>query len=170
MNTEEIIFKKLELAHLRQMSEWLATTEVKRWYPVADTSYNGVLKKYSPAINGSEPISGYIVSIQGTDIGYVQTYWHKDFPNPKLAKLVPLNTAGLDIFVGDDRYRGKGIGQRILRRFLIDIVFTEKGAKHCLVDPSPLNIAAVNAYKKVGFEEFQLVDANCLYLIAHATG
>jgi hypothetical protein len=95
------------------MSDWLATNEIQRWYPVSDTSYEGVLKKYSPTIGGLEPKFGYIVSIAEVDIGYLQTYWYQDFPNPKLAKSVPPNTAGLDIFCGSAQDRGKGLGQRI---------------------------------------------------------
>lgn len=154
MEDHKLSFKKLDYDDLELMSKWLSSSEVKKWYPVSDPSIDGVKKKYTPVIQGTEPINAYIVVIDGQKGGYVQGYWCKDFPNPELKSCPPDHSCGLDIFIGEESFRGQGLGPRVLSAFLHEIIFGCMGAKHCLVDPQVSNLRAIRAYQAVGFRHF----------------
>lgn len=171
MSGEKISFKKLDYVDLDLMSEWLSSPEVKKWYPVSDTSRAGVKKKYTPQIEGNERIQGFIILVNQEKIGYIQSYWCKDFPNPALPVKSPDLSSGLDIFIGDELWRGKGLGPQILRLFLSEIVFGSMGANHCIVDPLSTNSRAIRAYQSVGFSDFVVSSApgeSYKFLIAHS--
>jgi RimJ/RimL family protein N-acetyltransferase len=56
------------------------------------------------------------------------------------------------MFIGEEKYRGKGIGSKSLELFIENHVFTK--FDYAFVDPSTDNLAAIKAYIKAGFTKF----------------
>jgi RimJ/RimL family protein N-acetyltransferase len=54
------------------------------------------------------------------------------------------------IIIGEEKYRGKGLGQQIIKS-LLEISFTQLGAAVAMLNVFDWNIAAIKCYEKVGF-------------------
>ena len=59
-------------------------------------------------------------------------------------------TYGIDQFIGEPDFLGKGLGTEIIKRFC-DLLFKQYGAIEIIADPKPGNLRAVRAYEKAGF-------------------
>jgi aminoglycoside 6'-N-acetyltransferase len=70
--------------------------------------------------------------------------------------------AAVDLFIGEDEFRGRGYGAAMLRAFLRDVVFAPPDVTICYIDPSPKNAVAIRSYARVGFRELGIV-ANDAY-------
>jgi RimJ/RimL family protein N-acetyltransferase len=63
------------------------------------------------------------------------------------------DAAGLDLFVGEPAFLHRGLGPRILARFLEDVVWPTTGCRTCVAGPHPGNAAAIRAFEKAGFRD-----------------
>ena len=107
---------------------------------------------YLPAIEGSDPTDHYIVVLEATAIGMVQTYVVADYPDyAAWSAVTDRATAGVDIVIGEEELTGKGLGTEILRRFVDEIVFARPQTTSCVADPDARNIASLRAFEKAGF-------------------
>ena len=93
----------------------------------------------------------HVVLYEGKPIGYIQCALNDDNPQYKEAFGLEDNTAGIDIFIGDEHYLHKGMGSFIITKFLQDVVFVIYDVSTCTIDPEPVNTVAIRAYEKVGF-------------------
>ncbi|OGM59698.1 hypothetical protein A3A75_00955 [Candidatus Woesebacteria bacterium RIFCSPLOWO2_01_FULL_39_10] len=101
------------------------TPHVVEWYGKKHFTLDEVKQKYLPRINADSQLSAYV---------------DKDA------------SAGLDLFIGDPTYLGLGLGSKILKEFLEQVVFQEEGITTCVVDPSPNNTRMIRVNEKVGFK------------------
>lgn len=62
----------------------------------------------------------------------------------------------MDLFIGDEDFLGKGLGQRIIRMFIETHVCPQY--KYCIVDPDVRNVPAIRCYERLKFEEHQVID------------
>ncbi len=90
--------------------------------------------------------------LDGVPQGLVQRYRVRDDPNLSALIEQPERAAGIDLFLGDRAYAYRGLGPRIIRRFLADAVFAQSDTDRCLIDPAQNNAAAIRAYQKAGFK------------------
>jgi len=105
---------------------------------------------------GADWQEAYIVSFQGTPFAYVQSYlatragdgW---WPNEDSA------TVGIDQFIGDAEFQGRGLGTLMVRGFS-DWLLSRSHVKKVITDPSPANALAIRCYRKAGFREVGIVD------------
>jgi RimJ/RimL family protein N-acetyltransferase len=106
--------------------------------------------KYLPRIRGEEPTHGFIVSLDGTPVGFVQRYRVGD--EPGLGELLGVSEEahGIDIFIGEGALLGRGLGARILREFS-DVMLADPAVELVIIDPDTENIAAIRAYARAGF-------------------
>lgn len=133
------------------MSKWLSDPEVAAWYEQGGTSIEHLIGAYAPKINHDEATRGYISLVDGVDVGYIQAVPIDAYPDYVSQLQIEPGAIGIDIFVGDAAYRGRGIGTTILRTFTRDIVFAEMGAVFAVIGPDPKNVRAVRSYEKAGF-------------------
>lgn len=170
-----IIFKPLTAAHFGLLEIWLNAEHVSRWYGENKSwSWDDIHEKYRTYVDGyrwvgeiKKPIRGFIIIVDAVPVGYIQYYYTYDFPYvPELNdEKLPLDLASIDLFIGEIDYIGKGLGQRIIRQFLDDYIWTKFDA--CFVDPDTANSRAVHAYKKVGFTELKMVNnGNTTWMLA----
>jgi RimJ/RimL family protein N-acetyltransferase len=61
-------------------------------------------------------------------------------------------TAEVFILIGEDDYRGKGIG-KIAMKYLIQFAFTQLKLKELRLEVDKYNLPAINLYRSLGFKD-----------------
>lgn len=158
MNPKLINFRRMGLEDLPQLHRWMNTPHVQRWWGGREVSLKEVEAKYGLRIRGEAPTTCYFVLYGNVPIGYIQTYRIRDYPDYARDVLVEDGAAGLDVFIGEPKYVGRGLGTEILRRSLGDVVFGKTDAESCIVGPEPANQVAIRAYEKAGFRYLKTVE------------
>jgi aminoglycoside 6'-N-acetyltransferase len=94
---------------------------------------------------------GFYHFFEEIPIGYIQYYNVHDFPREQGDDIseLPISCAGLDWYIGEVEFTGKGIGTKALRDFLHQYVFPS--FKNVFVDPDTANVGAIRVYAKTGF-------------------
>lgn len=151
----QIDFRPLMLADLELMHHWLKKDFVARWWPGWPTREQ-VRAKYQPRIEGREPTKCYIIGRDATPVGFIQCYYIRDYPDYAIGP-EGATAAGIDLFLGDRRYAYQGLGPRVIRHFLREVVFAEYDVDSCIIGPAQNNHAAIRAYEKAGFRYLKTV-------------
>jgi RimJ/RimL family protein N-acetyltransferase len=153
----QINFRPLAIDDLELMHRWLNDDFVARWWP-GWPSLEQVRAKYVPRIDGTDPTRGFIIEIDGRPSGFIQCYRDvADSPDFRVLFEEPERAAGVDLFLGNREYAYRGMGPRIVRRFLQQIVFAPVDTSVCMIDPAQNNHAAVRAYEKAGFHHIRTI-------------
>jgi aminoglycoside 6'-N-acetyltransferase len=155
----QIHFRPLELGDLELMRRWLNSDFVARWWP-GWPSLEQVRAKYAPRISGEDPARGFIIEVGDNAIGFIQC--DRDVADaPHLRRLLdePERAAGIDLFIGERANAYRGLGPRIIREFLRQVVFASPETSACIIDPAQNNAAAIRAYEKTGFRHIGMIHA-----------
>jgi len=155
----ELQFIKLKLEHISLIHKWFNLPHVKEFYSLRSWSEDEVLKKLQPYIFGEKPVYPFLVLGKGTPIAYVQYYPIKYFPWPKqdLPESIIQEGAGMDLFIGEAEFLGKGYGGQIIKQFLDKIIWPH--FSYCVVDPDVENSKALKCYKKLGFKDHKIIES-----------
>lgn len=158
-NIMKITFTSLSKLHFPLLLEWLQTPYVKKWWDpdvdwthaLIEEKYNSYVLMYKIQDGVKKSIKAYIVYIDNEPIGYFQSYNAYDFPQSKPLIGLPQNLITFDIYIGEEKYLGRGLGTKIIEQF-----FTEYNLdnKNIFVSVDNNNKAAIRAYKKAGFKTF----------------
>lgn len=144
-------FARLVEADLRQLHEWLEQPHVRAFYDREPRTLHEVAAAYRRKIAGEEPTEPYIASLDGTPIGYFQSYRFADYPDHSAAFDVGSAAAGVDMLIGEPAYAHHGLGAPLLRQFLDDVVWPTTQAATCWIAPLVHNVIAIRCYAKAGF-------------------
>lgn len=148
-------FKKLDYKDLPLLHRWYNSKHVQTWYAKGPIGLDELSSKFFKCMScqSLQSIFGYIVYWDKEPIGYIQYYSIKrhQWLDIDLSQYLE-NSAGIDIFIGEAQYLGKGFGGKIIRRFLTRHVYRKYD--FCFVDPMADNLAAIGCYKKCGFMEY----------------
>lgn len=157
-----IRFIPLGEEHIGEMFLWLNNEKVSAWYGKDENyrSFDRVKEKYIPRTESDSKTKSFIIQWAGKDLGYIQTYRITDYPEYNRFVETDDQSAGLDLFIGDDDFRHKGYGPIIITRFLEEVVFNIPGITRCVIGPDPQNRAAIKAYEKAGFLYWKTVRAS----------
>lgn len=156
---EPIRFERLRASDLPLIHRWLHTPHVSRWWYDDVGTFEEVSERYSAYIEGREPVEPYLVLLGDRPVGYIQSYRVSD--DEEYHEIVGIeNAAGVDLFIGERDLLYGGLGPRLIRRFLADIVFADGSIEVCVIDPEPENGAAIRAYEKAGFRHFKTADTS----------
>lgn len=159
MEPARIGFRRLQDADLPAIHRWLNTPHVARWWRQDTGTYEEVSEEYSAYIEGKEPVEPFLILYDGRPVGYIQSYRVSD--DEEYEGLVGIEySAGIDLFIGEENLLYRGLGPLVIRRFIEEIVFADKGIMVCIIDPEPENRAAIKAYEKVGFGYFKSADTS----------
>ncbi len=151
-----ISFRRLRHSETPLIHRWLHTPHVARWWYEDVGTLEEVEEKYSAYIEGRENVEAYLILFEDSPIGYMQTY--PISIEEEYATLVGVEgAAGLDLFIGEVEFLHRGLGASIIRRFIEEIVFSNKRYDTCVIGPEPKNKAAIRAYEKVGFRHFKTI-------------
>jgi RimJ/RimL family protein N-acetyltransferase len=153
----EISFRPLTHADLPLMHLWLNAGEAFTWYGRKPTTLEEIVAEYTPKIVGTEPVSGFVIVIDGQPAGYIQWYRTHDHPDYARQVDVPADSAGVDLFIGEAQLLHRGLGPDIIRVFLRQFVFADAHVGRCVIDPDERNTIAIRAYEKTGFRHLKTV-------------
>ncbi len=145
-----ISFHPLAASDFPAIYRWRNSPHVLRWWHEPLTPQQ-VAEKYMPRISGDEAVRCFIIQVDETPIGLIQTYRVGDFPDYAQHLPVPPDAAGIDLYIGRADYLHRGLGGPILRAFLASVIFPS-GVTTVSIDPSVENRAAIRAYEKAGFQ------------------
>jgi RimJ/RimL family protein N-acetyltransferase len=90
--------------------------------------------------------------------GYVQTYRILDHPAYAKAVSIDDESWGLDLFLGEASFVGRGVGPAVLVRFAADVVFATTPAVAIVSDPPSSNRRSWRAFEKAGFRRWRTVE------------
>jgi aminoglycoside 6'-N-acetyltransferase len=139
-------------ADLAIVRGWLAEPHVTRWWPNPEHALRSITQHLvEPAIEC------FILTMDGCDAGYLQVYDPHHAPPPAADEQAsvhpyrdqPRGTRGIDLFIGEARFIGRGHGSRLIRRIL-DHLF-EGGIPCVVTDPDPANTRSLAAFRRAGF-------------------
>lgn len=161
-----IEFLPLQTSHFPLLLKWLETPHVKRWWD-QDVQWTAsfIEEKYGSYVEGykfvqgvSIPIQAFVIAVDSFPIGYIQLYnaidfWSLEPWGKEVLKDLPLSSGALDFFIGEGDFLGKGMGERILKSFLI--THCDEKYEVMLVDSAVENRVAIRLYEKVGFCVFK---------------
>lgn len=152
-------FRRLRTSDLPSIHRWLHEPHVARWWYEDVGTFEEVSDQYSAYIEGEEPIEPFLILYEDRPIGYIQSYRVSD--DEEYDRLIDIeDSAGVDLFIGEEELLYRGLGPRIIRRFIEEVVFADESIEVCIIDPEPENRAAIRAYEKAGFRYFQSVDTS----------
>lgn len=161
MATTPYVFRPMTAADLPLVQRWLAEPHVAEWWHDPET-----LEFISGDLDHQD-LAQFIVSLHGRPFAYLQCYrigeWHDGF-GPQ-----PLDTRGLDQFIGEADMLGCGHGSAFINTF-IEMLFA-RSVPRIVMDPRPDNPRAIRAYEKAGFmpqHEIVTPDGPALLMIRNA--
>ncbi|HSR82491.1 MAG TPA: GNAT family N-acetyltransferase [Hyphomicrobiaceae bacterium] len=139
-------------ADLAVVRGWFTEPHVTRWWPNPEVALSLITQHLSePAMECFIPTMG------GQDAGYLQVYDPLHLPPPAADEHAsghpyrdqPRGTRGIDLFIGEGRFIGRGHGSRLIRRILGHLF--EGGIPCVVTDPDPTNARGVAAFRRAGF-------------------
>jgi len=152
-----VSFRPLAEDDLPALFTWLNEPHVARDYAPAPATFAEVVARYGPRTEPGNVVRAFVVEIEGRDAGYAQAYAVEDFTEYAAAIGAERGTFGVDLFLAAAAPPHRGLGPRVIRRFVDEVVFREHGAVACVADPAEGNPAAVRAFEKAGFARWKRV-------------
>lgn len=151
---DNLNFESVTDEHIDLLHTWLNTPHVSKVWD-GPQSIEAVRSKYRDKMK-SDWQHMYIVSTNGRPFGYIQSYraarvgegWWSDATE---------TTVGIDQFVGEPDFLGKGLGTKMVKEFS-DWLLQQSDVTTIITDPDPTNFRAISCYRKAGFKEIGKVD------------
>ncbi|HEY5640248.1 MAG TPA: GNAT family N-acetyltransferase [Dehalococcoidia bacterium] len=152
----EITFVRLTRDDLPMIHRWLNNAEVALWYGVGDDNRKNptmeeVVAEYEENFVPDPKKHAFIVHLDGRPVGYIQCYRLGDYPDYAKEMGEDPDAWAIDILVGEDDARERGIGSRAIEQLLEEQVFARPEVTTCFISPDPDNKRAIRAYEKAGF-------------------
>jgi len=157
MSFHAIEFRALAEDDLPQLFMWLRKPHVSKWYAAAPDTFAETAARYGPRTQEGNAVRAFIVVVDGRDVGYVQAYAIEDFPEYALGVGAERGVEGMDAFIGEESFVGRGIGSLAIRRFADEVVFRGHGARACVAGPLEGDLASIRAFEKAGFRRWKTV-------------
>ena len=156
--SERLAFVPLAREHLELIHRWSNEGPVLKWYATRPLTLADIEGKYLPRIDGTVPTQGYLLLVDDEPAGYWQTYRIDDHPDYARAIDAEPDWSGMDFFIGEERFRGRGLAPRA------HVVFCEEHAPTGIVvsGPHPENRASIRSLERAGFERLRTVDSELL--------
>ena len=152
-----IAFRRLGPDDLQQVFLWLLQPHVARGYAPVPSSFMEVVAKYGPRTQDDNVVKAYVFSVDGGDAGYIQAYDLAHFADYAAQIGAGAGIACVDLFIGEEKLTGWGIGSRVLRQFVDEVVFALDGVTACVAGPAEGNQASIRAFEKAGFSRWKMV-------------
>nr|AIA16545.1 Acetyltransferase (GNAT) domain protein [uncultured bacterium] len=146
---EKFTFKPLTISDLNLLCEWFDNPHVLEWWDDQLTPAE-IKQKYGSRIN-DDVVHPHIAYLHNKPIGFIQYYWVNKVGNGWWPN-EDNGTVGLDQFIGDENFIGKGYGTTMIKEF-IQFLFHNPAITKIITEADPNNHRARRCYQKVGFHE-----------------
>ena len=104
-----------------------------------------------------------IIEFNNNPIGYCQMYkLNEELLNEYEYPLTNKIVYGIDQFIGEPEYWGKGIGTKFMK-LVLQYLTKEKNAEIIILDPHADNPRAIRCYEKVGFKKIKFLPKHELH-------
>lgn len=147
----DISFQPIKRSDFPQLENWLAEPHVKLWWH-DELDAAAIEKKYGPRVDGTEPCHVFLIQYKRVPIGLIQYYLWSDYPKHATQLSAVENSAGIDLAIGNPQMVGRGLGSKIIREFLDQVVFKNPLVETVITDPEEKNVQSVRAFTKAGFQ------------------
>jgi aminoglycoside 6'-N-acetyltransferase len=153
----EISFRPIAPADVPNLVRWQRDPEVAHWYHdsavLSDQELNDkwIRRTSGTGTPHETNTRRFIITVDASDIGEIQVYDLRDYPVEAKEIGIP-NAGGLDLFIGEPEWRDRGVGSRVVRQFVDEMVFGIPGVETCVIEPEPANKRAIRSYEKAGFK------------------
>jgi RimJ/RimL family protein N-acetyltransferase len=152
----EMTFQILKPEDLEMLHDWLCRPHVSEWWGQAP-SLGEMEADYLPMTRPESTTRGYIASLEGQPIGFIQSYtvlgsgggWWPEETDP--------GARGIDQFLAHPEHLGRGLGTAMIRAFVKKLCLDPSVTK-VQADPSPNNKRAIRSYLRAGFRRQGSVD------------
>ena len=160
----EIIIRNLENTSddMNCILKWLNNKNVSDYYGDSRKyTLEEIQNKYVKKIESNFE-TPCIIEYNNKPIGYIQYYIvdceEYEIPKEVFEKIIESNekAMALDLFIGEDEYRDKGLGTRTIK-LLINEIFNDKSVNAILIDPKTSNKRAIECYRKCGFKDICVI-------------
>lgn len=157
----EINFKLLENKDLPLIQSWLQQPHVKKWFSHEALAWKEFLLFREEIKNYFGDGKEYIAYHHNHPFAYIRYYDAHLWPEGS-GEVDPEGTYGIDLYIGDEAYLGKGYGSAMLSQFMHQIIKQQhelgKPITKIVVDPEVENVAAIKTYLNLGFTIERQVD------------
>ena len=149
--TQELTFRDLEERDLIRLTAWLNRPHLRRFYQFEPTTPEAVAAKYGSYIRGDAPTHGTLALLGGAPVGYLQCYRIADWPDWQAVVETPEGIS-IDLFIADPDLIGRGVGRRMLARYVEAIAFPfYPDERLCWIGHQLENVAARACSEACGF-------------------
>lgn len=151
MATVRFTFEPLARSHLEMLKGWLSNPHVAAWWGAPPNSER-VAAEYGPMIDGTDPARGYIASLEGRQLGYLQAYRWADQGEEAAEIDARPGEVGIDYLIGEESLIGRRLGPAMLRQFLAELVFADPGVTAVRTVVAVANRRSWRCLEGIGFE------------------
>jgi len=149
---KQLAFRTLARDDFPLVVAWHRAPHAARWFednsPLTLVEAEGY---FGPCIDGSDPTHVHVLEIDGVPSGYLQHYLVRDEP-VYLAAIGHPDAAAIDFIIGDPALVGQGLGARVIRRYIDDVVkLAHPAVPRVISSPDPQNERSIRALEKAGF-------------------
>ncbi|MGH0425251.1 isochorismatase family protein [Bacillus pretiosus] len=144
------------------ISKWLTDPEVLKYYEGRDNpqSVEMVLNHFIHNPNSHE--KRCLIAFDAVPIGYIQMYPIDSEWKTLYGYEESQNVWGMDQFIGEPTYWGKGIGTKLVQA-AITYIMENTGAEAIAMDPNVNNERAIKCYEKYGFKKVKILKEHELH-------
>ena len=147
-----ISFRELQKVDLPILHNWLNRPHMRAFYQTKPVTLKEVFAKYEPRLKGQLPVRTHVTLCDGLPIGKMQCYLIQDYPKYAAEIGIPCGIS-LDLFIGDEKFLGKGIGSQMLKAYIDQIALPSfPHEKTIYLCHETNNVTAIATSKSVGFK------------------
>lgn len=146
-------FRALTQLDCNMLYNWYNMPHVKKWFPNDAVNIDQYIKRHKDKLEAFDEWN-YIAEYNSIPFGYICLY-DASIDSDNIGFIEPVGTYGMELFIGNPDFIGKGFGQKMLLSFIEMIIKQNKNINRIILDPNPDNIVAYNLYLKLGFTPFR---------------
>jgi aminoglycoside 6'-N-acetyltransferase len=161
---EAISFRSLQRGDFAMLRRWLNTPRVYEWWGSEATqwglggpgeraaSLRDVEESFGPGVDGAEPVHYFVIEANVKPIGIIQAYLiadHLDYA--EAIGETERDVAGIDLAIGDPAAIGRGLGPRVIDKFVRSVIFARPETRRVIGAPDHRNARSIRAFEKAGF-------------------
>ncbi len=146
LDAEQLSIRVMEDADINLVKAWLYKEHIQKWY---GEPCEWLEEIYDPS-GRFDWITHCIIEYNAEPIGFCQYYDCSKTGSGYSWDHEPKGTFGIDYFIGEESYLGKGLGSCVVNLVGKQVIKTES-AIQLIADPVPENIKSTRVLEKNGY-------------------